>query len=70
MKVSQLIMKLLKVDADLDVYIQASRPESDDADGIIEPADILEVVSVKMPNGEWKKIQVNLRADSDDEESE
>lgn len=69
MKVSQLIMRLLKVDADLDVYLQANKPETEGAQGVIEPVDILEVVSVKMPDGKWKKIQVNLRAETEMEES-
>lgn len=69
MKVSELIMKLSKIDADLDVYLQANRPESDDADGVIEPVEILEIVSKKTPNGKWEKKQVYLRTD-DSEDTE
>ena len=68
MKVSQLIMKLLKVDADLDVCLQANKPESDGAEGVIEPVEVLEVISINTPDGGWKKVQVNLRAD--DKEAE
>lgn len=67
MTVSQLIMKLLKVDADLKVCLQANKPESDEAEGVIEPVDVVEVISVKTPDGAWKKVQVNLRAEDEDE---
>ena len=68
MKVSELIMRLCKMPDDLDVYLLANTPETSECDGVIEPVNVTEIISVKQDDGTWKPVRVQLRAEDEDEE--
>ena len=69
MKVSELRMRLAKIPDDLDVCLAANAPKTDKVDGVIEPVDVVEIISFKDENRQWKPIRVYLRAEAEDENS-